>query len=150
MSLSVTQFGKPLSKEKYAWNEDIKVFSSKESNLVIDFDGTSATFTTGNGCTFNTSNGCTFTTGYNCVIIRKDIFEIIKIPKNTTIMLNKCGIQGFTKIKSTKTIIVDGKTIEITNKGFEILKKSLLAEIMNNSLDNAVYITSPQKEVSPG
>ena len=149
MSLSVTQFGKPIPKEKYTWDEETKVFSSKESNLVMDFDGTSATFTTGNGCTFNTSNGCTFTTGYNCVIIRKDIFEIIKIPKNTTIMLNKCGIQGFTKIKSTKTIIVDGKTIEITNKGFEILKKSLLAEIMNDGLDNAVYTASLRMEVPP-
>ena len=221
MSLSVTQFGKPLSKEKYTWDEENKIFSSKEEHLLVQCyvkhttfnTGSNCTFVTGcdctfrtghdcifntgencifktehscdfktegscifktrhsctfstsdnctfitdndcifdtgNGCTFNTSNGCTFTTGYNCVIIRQDIFEIIKIPKNTTIMLNKCGIQGFTKIKSNKTIIVDGKTIEITNKGFEILKKSLLAEIMNDNLDNAVYMASLRREVPP-
>ena len=26
MSLSVTQFGKPLPKEKYAWDEEAKIF----------------------------------------------------------------------------------------------------------------------------
>ncbi len=229
MSLSVTQFGKPLPKEKYTWDEDIKVFSSKESHLVIDFGGTSATFTTanycifntgancvfttghncifdvgnnrtfdidndcisktGNGCTFTTGNNCTFatgsdcifktgnscifttninctfdtgrdcvfnvyqnctfTTGTDCIIVRKDIFEVIKIPEKIAIKLNRFQTRGFTEIKPNKTIVVDGKTIEITNKGFEILKKSLLAEIMNDDLDNAVYMASLRMEVPP-
>ena len=29
MTLSVTQFGKPLPKEKYTWDEKTKIFSSK-------------------------------------------------------------------------------------------------------------------------
>lgn len=174
MTLSVTQFGKPLPKEKYTWDEETKVFSSKESNLVIDFDGTSGTFytsyncifktrdnctfITGTDCTFDTGSdcvfivyqNCTFTTGASCVVVRKDVFEVIKIPKKTTIKLNSYQIKGFTEIKQIKTIIVDGKTIEITNKGFEILKKSLLAEIMNDNLDNAVYMASLRREVPHG
>ncbi len=206
MSLSVTQFGKPLSKEKYTWNEDIKVFSSKESHLVIDFDGSNGKFTTanyctfntgadcvftagnncvfyvgsscifdtGNNCTFKTSNNCTFdtgnnctfntghdctfntghdctfntghdctfntgrdcvfnvyqnctfTTGTDCAIVRKDIFEVIEVPKEITIKLNSFRIKGFTEIKPNKTIIVDGKTIEISSESFEAFKKQFI------------------------
>ncbi len=163
MSLSVTQFGKPLPKEKYTWDKKTKTFSTKEEHLIIDFNGNNGIFCTGNfcifytgsncifrtgsdcnfktksgcifrtgsdcnfktgrSCTFTTGHGCTFTTGADCVIIRRDVFEVIRIPKKTTIKLKYYKIKGF-----TKTIVVDGKTIEITNKGFEILKKSLLKE----------------------
>ena len=132
MSLSVTQFGKPLPKEKYTWNKKTKVFSSKEEHLIIQcyvknttfntgsrctfnagFDcifktGSNCIFNTGRGCTFKTGSNCifktgsasTFTTGASCVIIRIDTFELIEIPKETTIKLNNYRIKGFTKINN--------------------------------------------------
>ena len=80
---SVTQFGKPLDKNKYSWNEETKTFISKENNLVLDFTnvsectfdtgsyctfktGSYCTFKTGSKCTFDTGSDCTFKTGYNC------------------------------------------------------------------------------------
>ena len=66
MTLSVTQFGKPLSKEKYTWDEETKVFSSKESNLVIQCYVKHTTFTTGRNCTFITGDNCIFNTSYGC------------------------------------------------------------------------------------
>ena len=196
MSLSVTQFGKPIPKEKYTWDEETKVFSSKKSNLVIqcyvehttfttgrnctfitgdncsfntsygcDFNtghgctfdtgsdctfatgnncsfdtgysctfatnndcifktGNGCVFKTGNDCVFNTSHGCTFTTGTGCIIVRRDIFEVIKIPKKTTIKLN--NIKGFIKVKSIKTITINNKTIEVSAEQFDMLLKNNL------------------------
>jgi hypothetical protein len=72
---SVTQNGKELDKSKYKWDEENKVFSTKENNLVLDFSnyievifntGSHCTFKTGYSCTFNTGINCTFNTGYHC------------------------------------------------------------------------------------
>ena len=72
---SVTQHGKELDKSKYVWDENNKVFSTKEDNLVLDFsdyDGItfntnhSCIFSTGDNCTFNTEGFCVFMTGSNC------------------------------------------------------------------------------------
>ena len=72
---SVTQNGKELDKSKYKWDEENKVFSTKENNLVLDFSdyfgvtfktGYSCTFITGSSCTFNTGSDCTFNTGSSC------------------------------------------------------------------------------------
>ncbi len=192
MSLSVTQFGKPLPKKKYTWDKKTKVFSTKEENLLVQCYVEDTTFNTGSSCTFNTGFGCTFTTGHdcifktghsctfktgsgctfktgrnctfntstsngcifktgsgctfntchrctfdtgsdctfttgdNCVVIRRDTFEIIEIPKETTIKLNNYRIKGFTEIRLTKTIVVDGKTIEISRESFEAFKKQFI------------------------
>ncbi len=214
MTLSVTQFGKILPKEKYTWDEEAKVFSSKELNLVIEcyvkhttfntgrnctfitgdncifktsrncsliagdncifnvgygcdfntghgcnfdtgsdcifetgndcnfdagcgciFDtssdcnfstGDTCTFTTKDNCTFTTSHGCTFTTGTGCIIVRRDIFEVIKIPKKTTIKLNNYRIKGFIKVKPTKTITINNKAIEVSAEQFDMLLKNNL------------------------
>ena len=75
MKFSVTQCGKPLSKDKYTWNEETKTFTSEECDLVLDFYGidgvtfntsVDCTFNTGSYCTFNTGSYCTFKTGFRC------------------------------------------------------------------------------------
>ena len=43
--------------------------------------GSDCNFDTGHDCTFDTEYNCTFTTGSNCVVIRRDIFEVIKLEK---------------------------------------------------------------------
>ena len=74
-NFSITQYGKPLNKSKYSIDLDTKAFSTKEDNLVLDFDdladwtfktGSDCTFTTGAYCTFNTGSNCTFNTGSDC------------------------------------------------------------------------------------
>jgi hypothetical protein len=80
---SVTQDGKELDKSKYNWDEQTKIFSTNENNLVLDFGdyfgctfktgkncifktGENCTFKTDSHCTFRTSENCTFRTGHNC------------------------------------------------------------------------------------
>ena len=73
---SVTQNGKELSRDKYNWDEENQIFSTKENNLVLDFSdyfgitfltGSHCTFTTGLNCTFTTDCYCTFKTGSYCI-----------------------------------------------------------------------------------
>ena len=215
MKFSVTQYGKPLSKDKYTWDEETRTFSTNENNLVLDFFGIeevnfntgadctfntssyctfstgsyctfntdsyctfktgfrcifdtgsgctfdtgsgctfktgsrctfktgskctfktgsrctfdtdyNCTFKTGSGCTFGIGHNCTFNTGSGCVIVRRDVFEIIQVPENTTIKLNDYQVKGYEIIKDTKTITIDGKEIEISIESFESLKEQLL------------------------
>jgi hypothetical protein len=66
-SYSITQFGKPLSKDKYTIDFESKTLSTIEDNLVLDFKGLDNwTFKTSYGCTFKTGFGCTFRTGSRC------------------------------------------------------------------------------------
>jgi len=71
----VLQNGKPLSLNKFTWDQETRTFSSSEDGLVIDFKGiknctfrtgSDCTFRTGWDCTFKTGSYCTFTTGSNC------------------------------------------------------------------------------------
>jgi len=63
----VLQNGKPLSLDKFEWDEEARNFKSFENRLVIDFsDVHYCTFTTGEDCTFKAGGNCTFTTGDNC------------------------------------------------------------------------------------
>ncbi len=65
----VLQNGQPLALDKFEWNEKARVFSTTESNLVLDFkDVNYVTFDTGHDCTFTTGYQCVITTGYQCVI----------------------------------------------------------------------------------
>jgi hypothetical protein len=91
MNYSITQYGKPLSPDKYIWDAATKTLVTAESDLVLDFSdvdrvtfrtgsnctfktgyncafqtGSSCTFSTGNGCTFKTDSCCTFNTGHDC------------------------------------------------------------------------------------
>ena len=120
---SVAQNGKVLDVSKYNWNEETKVFSSKENNLVLYFSeysrctfktgyyctfitgacctfdtGTHCTFDTSSNCTFKTSDNCTFKTGEKCIIVRRDIFEVIQPIANQIIKLNEYEVQGFINI----------------------------------------------------
>ena len=150
MNFSITQFGRKLNKSLYTWDEQTKTFSTKQDNLVLDFsniDGLTfktiygCTFKTGSYCTFNTGSYCTFETGYSCtfdtgyscifktgsecVVVRRDIFEVIQLEASKKIKLNNFKIKGFEYISDSKTIIIDGKEIEISNESFENLKKQL-------------------------
>ena len=63
----VLQNGKPLSLDKFEWDEKTNTFSSEEGCLVLDFVGVEGcTFNTGSVCTFKTSFYCTFDTGSYC------------------------------------------------------------------------------------
>jgi len=69
MSYSITQNGKVLDEDLYRLDLNAKVFSSKEDDLVLDFnclDGMNWAFTTGQDCTFKTIDRCVFTTGGGC------------------------------------------------------------------------------------
>ncbi|MBI4149705.1 hypothetical protein HY491_04610 [Candidatus Woesearchaeota archaeon] len=65
---SITQFGKPLDPGKYVIDRGAKTFSSKESDLVLDFSGENGwTFNVRHRCAFITGNHCTFETGHDCL-----------------------------------------------------------------------------------
>ena len=143
---SVTKNGKPLDKSLYTINEKTKTFSSNESGLVLDFSdeygwvfntGSSCTFNTGSSCTFKTSFGCTFETksdctfktgysctfktGSGCVVVRRDIFEVIKLKKGKKIKLNNWNVRGYKVLvkKATKEMTV----AEVSEKlGYDIKK----------------------------
>ena len=66
MKLTVLKNGKNLPKSKYTWDKDNKVFATKESGLVISYEGSDCTFDTGSNCTFDTGSNCTFDTGSDC------------------------------------------------------------------------------------
>lgn len=64
----VLQNGKPLSLDKFNWDEKTNTFSSSENGLIINFKNIySCTFNTGFYCVFNTDSDCTFYTGSGCV-----------------------------------------------------------------------------------
>jgi len=117
----VLQFGKPLDLELFSWDEKTLVFSTNQTNLVIDFSGISGctfktgsgctfdtgsgcTFDTGSGCTFDTGSGCTFDTGSGCVCVRRDVFEFFEIPNDKIIKLNNFEILGYTVVDEVKEL----------------------------------------------
>ena len=53
------------------------------------------TFDTGHRCTFDTGPRCTFRTGHDCVVVRRDVFEVIKLEPSRKIRLNDYDIRGF-------------------------------------------------------
>lgn len=109
----VLQFGKPLDLELFSWDEKTLVFSTNQTNLVIDFSGISGcTFKTGSGCTFktglhctfDTGSHCTFNTGSGCVCVRRDVFEFFEIPNDKIIKLNNFEILGYTVVDEVKEL----------------------------------------------
>jgi len=96
----VLQNGKPLSLDKFEWDEKTKTFSSNENDLVLDFAGISS-------CTFNTEGNCTFKTGSECVVVRRDVYEIIEIPEGKKIRLNEYGVKGYkVLVKKPKKVVL--------------------------------------------
>ena len=127
MKFSITQNGKKLSKRKYNWDENTKILSTNENNLVLNFSNyNGVTFNTGSDCTFDTGHSCTFTCGEKCVCIRRDIYEVIEIPENKTIKLNKYEIKGYSFQLQKRKIVIDGKEIEMSEESYQNLKKSLI------------------------
>jgi len=70
-----------LDESLYNWNEATRTFSSKESGLVLDFNGI-------DDVSFDTGSYCTFKTGSYCVVVRRDVFEVIQLVKGKKIRLN--------------------------------------------------------------
>lgn len=67
MTFSITQEGKPLDPNKYNWDERTRVFSTTQSNLILDFSGYSEiTFKVGNFCNFKSGSYCRFIAGTHC------------------------------------------------------------------------------------
>ena len=101
----VLKNGKPLSLDKFTWDEKTRTFSSDEDGLVIDFsDVDNCNFITGSDCTFytdeycnfytnsncvfNTEYNCTFNTGVNC-IFNTDSFCVFNTDYNCTFNTNE-------------------------------------------------------------
>ena len=124
VSQRVLQNGKPLSLDKFNWDEETKTFSTKESYLVVDFFGIdNCTFNAGHGCTLNAGHSCSFKTGSECVVVRRGIFEVIMLEKNKKITLCPYGIKGY----------IDGdKKIEKESKRTKNLIKYYENEIKKN------------------
>jgi len=82
------------------------------------------TFDTSYDCTFNTGYDCTFKTGFDCVVVRRDIFEVIKLKEGKKIKLNRYSIKGYKVLvkKATKDTTTKEMTVaEISEKlGYDI------------------------------
>ena len=64
----VSQYNRPLALSKFRWNEGTNAFSSREWDLIINFQGIAdCTFKVNYNCTFITGHGCTFETGSRCI-----------------------------------------------------------------------------------
>ena len=74
MTFSVTQYGKPLDPSKYFWDEDKKIFSTKENDLVLDFSDYYF-------ITFNTGYSCYFHTGSDCILISPSAIAFDREPE---------------------------------------------------------------------
>lgn len=127
----VLQNGEPLSLDKFEWDEESKVFSTRENNLVLGFPdvhgvnfktGSHCTFKTSSDCTFNTDHACTFDTAAKCVIVRRDVFEVIELEKCNKIKLNGNGIKGFTYVTDKVKVVVEGKEFWICKESARALK----------------------------
>lgn len=142
VAFSVTQFGEPLSKDKYIYDPDKSIFSTNENHLVIDFAGVSGftitvgntcvisagygnTFKTGICCTFDVSHSCAFDVGNNCVIIRKDTLEIIKPKVDKPIKLNEFRVKGFKKVIQKRIVVLDDKEFAVGPAEYNQIKSIL-------------------------
>lgn len=70
---------------------------------------------------FNTGSSCTFDTGSDCVLVRRDIYEVIEIPADTTIKLHGYGIMGYGVIKKSECVKLEVE--EIKKKIFDLVEK---------------------------
>ena len=148
MDFSVTRDGKDLSKDLYFWNKETKVFSTNENDLDLDFSNINhctfrigsgckikagsccifntfadCEFKTGGGCVFYVYERCIFSVGFNCVIVRKDTDEVLFPLEKQKIKLKSTYVKGYYILKETKTIIIDGKEIEISLESYNQFKE---------------------------
>ena len=133
MNYSITKNGKPLDKKLYTIDEKTKTFSSNEDGLVLDFSdeygwvfktGYNCIFKTNSYCVFNTISDCIFDTGSYCVVVRRDVYEVIKLKEGKKIRLNGYSIKGYKVLvkKATKDTTTKEMTVaEISEKlGYDI------------------------------
>jgi len=111
----VLQNGKPLDLDKFTWDEKTNTFSSKENNLVLDFNGvTNCTFNTGSDCIFKTCSNCIFKTGDSCTF---------KIRGNCTFNTGDNSICLFNKVRFFMDKKITYKTLTHSNEKGYILKR---------------------------
>ena len=154
---SVTKNGVPLDENLYTWDKKTKTFSTKEEGLVLDFKNRyDCTFDTGYGCTFDTDHDCTFDTGSGCVVVRRDIFEVHKIPKDTIITLAPYSIPGYIQDgyyyengeKQYKAIVADGILSQIISK--KTVKNMTVYKVKNYGKENESYLVFDGANYSHG
>lgn len=91
--------------------------------------GCDCTFKTGSNCMFNTEcdctlktgSNCTFKTGASCVVVRRDVYEVIEIPADTTIKLHGYEIMGYDVIKKSECVKLEVE--EIKKKIFDLIEE---------------------------
>jgi len=110
------------TKENCTFNTGNNCIFITDSNCIFNTNN-DCNFMTNENCIFKTSENCRFKTDEYCIIIRKDICEIIEVPKNKKIKLNEFGIKGYT---SNHIITIDDKEIELSEESYNNLKKQLL------------------------
>ena len=76
-------------------------------------------FKTDGGCIFYTADSCEFKTGEECVVVRRDIYEVIELPKDQRIRLKEYAIKGYEVIeeeekKEEEIMILNGKKYKLT------------------------------------
>lgn len=101
----VLQNGKPLSLDKFEWDENTKTFSSNEDGLVLDFKGVdNLTINCRNYCAINCGYSCTINCRYyctinpkgdECVVVRRDVYGVIELSEGKKIRLNGYGVKGY-------------------------------------------------------
>jgi hypothetical protein len=132
MSYSITKNGKELDPKLYTIDEENKTFSSKESDLVLDFSNEYGwSFNTGSYCTFKTGYSCTFKTRSYCTFYTLDNCTFNTGSDCTFYTLNNCTFNVYDDLKinlvkdSCILLIKDDKT-EILDLNYFIEKNPSL------------------------
>ena len=120
--ISITQYGKPLSADKYTIDLKNKTFSSFENYLVLDCPS-GWTFKTGNNCTFDTGRKCSFTTGEYCIFKTgtRCTFDTGSFCTFSLYDINTCKFKSHDGI-STILDRSDSKSYKLTKELIRLLK----------------------------
>src|SRR6056297_816115 len=170
MNYSITKNGKD-ARHLCVIDEKNKTVSTKENGLVFDFSGLNewvfktgyncifntgfdCTFDTGSICTFDTDSNCTFKTGFDCVIVRRDIFEVIKLTsKQNNIQLCPNSIKGYIQNNvysetDKPAIIADGILSEILSE--KKVKDMIIYKVINYNEKEKTYLIKRDDVYSHG
>lgn len=158
----VYQHGKQIELSKFTWDEENRIFSSREHCLIINFQTIhNVTFKVEGGCIIHTETNCIFETGEHCIFItssscifkniqdgcilmRKDIYETIVLPKGKSIQLNGHAIFGFEPLKEV-TVKLNNKDYKVTQDTFNRLEKTT-SEYSKAEENLRKLVTSIEKE----
>jgi len=148
VSQRVLKDGKPLPIDKFIWDETTNTFSSREDNLVLDFNevnnctfktggsctfktGSDCTFNTGSFCTFDTWSNCTFKTGYDCTF---DTGERCTFDTREECVVVRRDV--YEVIELYESIVIKLNEYEV--KGFTVIDSSKRCEKCNHLLEDGI------------